>query len=200
MYVIITTSVYNEDPIRKVQYEYGINYLKQEIKKRAKIIIIENNENKYVEKFRSDNCEIFYTSNNKLNLEKGNKELKDIHECIKAYNIDDNEFVIKLTGRYMIQPNSMFMKEVYKGYDCVIMYGSYDKPNRNNESDCITGLIGMKAKYIKEIEYSKDNSPIEYSWAKTSQTISNKCIVDELGVFMCNCAYGCPASNRYKYR
>ena len=63
------------------------------------------------------------------------------------------------------------------------MYGSYMKPNRNNEEDYyVTGLIGMKTKYIKEIKYTE--GCIEWSWAKISQKIKNKCVLDELGINM----------------
>jgi len=191
MYVIITTNVGTTD-LRKQQYERGITSIKREMKG-VKLIIIENDGNRYMERYRDETCEIYYTKNNEMKTNKGNKEIKDIQDCIKEYKINDEEFIIKITGRYIIEKGSKFLQEINKGYECVIMYGSYMQPNRNNEEDCVTGLIGMKAKYIKEIKYTENEGCIEWSWAKTSQKIKNKCVLDELGINMC------PGSNVYFY-
>ena len=57
--------------------------------KGVKLIIIENNGNRYMERYRDENCDIYYTKNNEMKTDKGNKELKDIQDCIKEYKIND---------------------------------------------------------------------------------------------------------------
>ena len=201
IYFIVTTSLYNDCNIRRKQYTIGINKLKQVINdnniKNYKIIIVENNNN--TKTFLDDfGCTTYYTNNNNLNTNnKGYKELQDILDCINTFNINDNDFIVKMTGRYILENESEFMNIIKnidnKNYDCVIKYGSYFKPVNYKMNDCITGLIGMRCKYIKKINKPSEKECVEWKWANVTQLIHDNNIykVNRLGINIC------PGSNRY---
>ena len=106
IYFIVTTSIYNDCSIRKQQYTDGINKLKQIIQalfiENYKIIVVENNGPRHTF-LNTLGCEVYYTKNNLLHTKnKGQKELQDILDCISHFHIDDNDFIVKMTGRYIL--------------------------------------------------------------------------------------------------
>jgi hypothetical protein len=205
IYFIVTTSLFNDCIIRKNQYHYGISKLKQTIDnlsiKDYKIIIVENNGERitFLNTLASNlECELFYTTNNFLRTNnKGIKELQDIFDCIKKYNILDNDFIIKMTGRYIIEDDSEFMNMIKTledtKYECIIKYGSYAKPLNYKVDDCITGLIGMICLYIKQITRPTEHECVEWKWAQATNLINteNIYLVNKLGIYIC------PGSNTY---
>ena len=200
IFFIVTTSIFNDCKIRKIQYINCINKLRQTIINISidnyKLIIVENNGNRNTF-LNLLGCEIYYTDNNKSKYEKGYKELQDIKDCIKEYNISDNDFIVKMTGRYFLDNDSEFMNIIknFKNtqYDCIIKYGSFLNPVNYKIYDCITGLIGMKCIYIKQIEPPKENECVEWKWAKVTYLIDNNKIyfINKLGISIC------PGSNKY---
>lgn len=201
IYFIITTCIYNDCDIRKNQYITAVTQLKKIIQYlnigNYKIILVENNGLRKTFLNMLD-CEVYYTSNNFLqNCDKGYKELQDILDCIDKYNIKDNDFIVKMTGRYILNNDSEFMnviKNIHNtNYQCVIKYGSYFKPVNYKMDDCITGLIGMTSFYIKQIDKTNKYDCVEWSWAKVTRLINDKkiCMVNNLGINIC------PASNNY---
>lgn len=208
IYFLVSTSIFTENDIyqynlRKEYYINGINKLKHVIKIKNiedyKIIIIENNglRSTYLDSLE---CEVYYTNNNFLqNQNKGYKELEDILNCIYHYNINDNDFIVKMTGRYVLDDNSEFMNIIKNindvKYDCVIKYGSFGNPLNYKCNDCITGLIGMRCMYIKKIEKPAEEECVEWKWAKATYLIDDEKIhmVDKLGIYIC------PGSNNYYF-
>lgn len=203
IYFIVTTSIFSDCSIRKNQYINGVNNLKQIIAdlniENFKIIIVENNLK--TDTFLNElECEVYYTANNFLDTHnKGYKELQDILDCIDKYNISDNDFIVKMTGRYILDKNSEFMNIIKNinntKYECVIKYGPYFKPVNYKMDDCITGLIGMSCFYIKQIEKPTEGECVEWKWGKVTRLIDNKniCLVNNLGINIC------PGSNEYFY-
>jgi hypothetical protein len=201
IYFIVTTSIYNDYSIRKQQYTDGINKLKQIIQalfiENYKIIVVENNGPRHTF-LNTLGCEVYYTKNNLLHTKnKGQKELQDILDCISHFHIDDNDFIVKMTGRYILNVNSEFMniiKNIHDTkYECVIKYGPYYKPVTYKTNDCITGLIGMLCVYVKQIEIPDEKECIEWKWGKVTNVIDNEkiYIVNMLGINIC------PRSNNY---
>lgn len=201
IYFLITTSIFNNCSIRKEQYIKGINKVKQItqdlIFKNYKIIVVENNGKRDTFLDMLD-CEIYYTENNfKQSVNKGVKELQDILDCIDKYNINDSDFIVKMTGRYILDDNSEFIniiKNIHNtNYDCVIKYGAYNNPVNYKMDDCITGLIGMSCLYIKQIEIPSETECVEWKWGKVTNLIDDKniYIVNNLGINIC------PDSNNY---
>ena len=200
IYFLVTTSIFKDCAIRKKQYINGISKLKEVICnlniENYKIIIIENNGAR--ETFLNlVGCEVFYTNNNLSKNNKGYKELQDILDCIEYYNISNTDFIVKMTGRYILDDNSEFM-DIIKNidnakYDCVIKYGSYNKPVNHKTKDCITGLIGMTVFYVKQIKMPQINECVEWKWAEATYMIDDSKIylVNNLGIHIC------PNSNTY---
>jgi len=195
IYFIVTASVYNNCETRKNQYINGVCQLKKVIKllniENYKIIIVDNNglRNTFLNTL---DCEVYYTNNNLLpTTNKGCKEFQDVSDCIDKYNIKNTDFIVKLTGRYILEDNSEFMniiKNIHDTkYECVIKYGSYNNPANYKMDDCITGLIGMSCFYIKQIEKPKEDECIEWKWAKVTKLIDDEkiCLVNKLGINIC---------------
>ena len=58
-------------------------------------------------------CEVYYTENNfMLTGNIGIIELQDILDCIDKYNINDTDFIVKMTGRYILDDNSEFINVI----------------------------------------------------------------------------------------
>lgn len=197
LYIIVTTSIFNDCEIRKKQYINCINKLKDVISVNnieCKIIIVENNgiRKTYLDEL---NCDVLYTNNNFISSNnKGTKELLDIYSCIYKFDIKDEDFIVKITGRYLLHDNSEFISKLKNNkYDCIIKYGSYYKPVDYKTNDCITGLIGMKCFYLKQINIPNEFECVEWNWAKITNIINDDKIykINKLGIDIC------PGSNQY---
>lgn len=197
IYAILTTSLIRDNyDIRKKEYIDAIKINLEFLNEipNIKIIIVENNNN--TNSFLDDfNCEVIYTDNNwtATSYNKGPIELTDIHHVINIFDIKDDDFIIKITGRYPIQNNSKFINTIknndLNNIDCVIRYGSFhEKKGTNKTNDCITGLIGMKCKYIKQIDKNLNgfDDYIECKWAQVANKLDEDRIIilDELGIFI----------------
>lgn len=194
IYIIITTCLLDDDfESRKVQYQNGINRLLEVIQYHSiecKPIIVENNgpRKTFLDDFA---IPILYTDNNKQSIEKGLKEFADIKECMHHFNIQDDDFIVKLTGRYIIDMNSQFfkiLKNLDEKTDCIIKYGWWENPCDIQLADCITGLIGARCKYVKMIDVSIDYEVIEYKWAEMTFKIPKErihIIQGKIGIKVC---------------
>ena len=198
MIYFIVTAYINNDSIRKLQYIQAISKLKTLLVdlKDYEIIIVENNGQRetYLDTL---GCKVHYTNNNWISINNnGVKEIKDVWSCIDAYNIQDHDFIVKMTGRYLLNDDSEFIEKVKEltdtNYDCIIRYGSFNSPVNYQMEDCITGLIGMRCYYVKQIELLTEGC-IEWNWAKVTYKIEKDkiCILDKLGINIC------PGSNTY---
>lgn len=164
----------------------------------TKVILVENNGKRktFLDHFGVD---VFYTENNFSNMEKGAKELKDILDCIQHYNISDDDFIVKMTGRYILQSHSLFMNHLEmissreKDWHCIIRYGSFFKPVDFAVEDCITALIGMLCKYVKRIDMPAEQEVVEWKWAEASLEINRAKVaaLPRLGIAIC------PGSHKY---
>ena len=161
IYIIITTSIRNkigaQNPIhRQHRYVESIQQLLRLVENQEDItpIVVENNgiRKTYLDDL---NCEICYTNNNNLRtFHKGENELLDIKEVIGRYNIQDDDYIIKLTGRYKLL-NADFIHLVKKNrtnYDVFVKFFNVcTKEYVSN--DCVLGLFATKAKYLKAFNY-----------------------------------------------
>ena len=202
IYFIVTTCVFDDCLIRKQQYMSSITKLQNRIIElnieNTKIVIVENNGPRYTY-LDGLKDELFYTNNNmRFTYNKGNKELHDVFDCINKYNIQDTDLIVKITGRYFLNDDSKFMNVLQKidqtKYECIIRYGSYMEPAKMEKmDDCITGLIAMTCRYVKQIEPPNEWECVEWKWAIASKIIPDEkvCILNELGINIC------PGSNDY---
>jgi len=203
IYFIVTTCLTKTDfLIRKNQYISSINKLisiTSHLNKR--IIIVENNgsRNTFLNTLGPP---VIYTINNFIETKnKGIKELKDVLDCIDILKIKDDDFIVKITGRYLLSDDSHFIKKLNdldsENIDCIIKYGSYMKPLNYKVEDSITGLIGMRCKYVKNVEMPcGEEHCVEWNWGKTAMTIpdENVYIIKDPNILGINI---CPAGNNY---
>jgi len=164
IYLIITTSINNRYGYqavneRKERYLYAIRETLKQLPQEITPIIVENNGTRetYLDNI---GVKVLYTENNKQPFKsKGANELLDIKEVIGKCNIEDDDIVIKLTGRYRVL-SPKFFKDVIENeniYDAFVkFFGSCTL--KFELYDCILGCYAMRAKYIKLFNhYSIDN-------------------------------------------
>jgi hypothetical protein len=162
-YLIITCCINNvvgiqDSSRRKNEYFLAISNVLASIPKDIIPIIVENscNGESYLDVF---NCNIFYTKDNhfetddKYLLHKGYNELRDIKKVIEHYNIQDDDMIVKLTGRYLLFKDDIFEfvnrcpeKDAFLRYFNVMTYTSDD-------IDMVQGLFALRCKYFKMFEY-----------------------------------------------
>lgn len=162
-YLFITCCINNkvgilDSSMRKNQYFLAISNVLSTISKDVIPVIIENSceGSSYLDVF---NCKIIYTKDNEFQLNgnylehKGYAELRSIKKAIEILNIDDNDMIVKLTGRYLLFKDDIFKliekcpsKDAFLRYFNVMTY-------EENPHDMILGLFALKAKYFKIFEY-----------------------------------------------
>ena len=166
IYIIITTSINNKVGIqnkihRQTLYIECINTLLQLINNDLNIkpIIVENNGLRQT--FLDDlKCDICYTNNNFIDYyHKGENELLDIKEVINRYNIEDDDTIIKLTGRYKLL-NLNFINLVKTNNESDAFVKFFNVCTQKYEfDDSVLGLFAIKCKYLKEFKYNFLKSP-----------------------------------------
>jgi len=166
IYIIITTSIVNKVGVkneihRESRYTECIQQILTFIENDASIkpIIVENNGPRQT--FLDDfNCDICYTDNNKIDFKhKGENELLDIKEVINKYNIQDDDMVIKITGRYKLL-NSNFINLITNNTDIDAFVKFFNVCTKEYLfDDCVLGLFAVRCKYLKKFTYRFIRSP-----------------------------------------
>lgn len=174
IYLIITTCINNHTGIidaeqRKRTYMDSIQQVLSFVKNDATIkpIIVENNgvRQTYLDDL---GCDVCYTYNNYMSfIHKGEIELLDIKHVIDKYQIQDDDTIIKLTGRYkcldpyfldLVKNNCDVYDAFVKFFNVCTFTYTYD--------DCVLGLFAIRCKYMKDFNYwfslSPENEFAEY--------------------------------------
>lgn len=178
IYVLITTAlIENNYEIRKQHYIKGINSILEKCQgKNYKFVIVEGNGKRptFLDDFGVD---VLYTENNikMFNPNYGSMELRDILEFIDKYNVSDEDFIIKVTGRYYLDDPCPFFDQIDKNYDIVM----------KTEIGKCSSLIGMRCKYFKMVEMPTSSpwTHLEQNMGNVTNTCENICRLDILGIF-----------------
>ena len=117
IYLIITTCIQNKwgvrhAALRETEYKTAIQATLSLLPPSIKPIIVENNGLRptFLDFF---DVPVYYTNNNsRYYWHKGCNELDDIQSVIAAYKIQDDDTIIKLTGRYNPITNRFFNQVV----------------------------------------------------------------------------------------
>jgi hypothetical protein len=176
IYLIITTCIHNRFGVqnyeqRKLEYLTSIAKTISFLRKDIKVIIVENNGKRptYLDMLGVD---VHYTTNNSNRyIHKGINELQDIHSVIQEYGIQDDDTVIKLTGRYHLL-NDSFIKTVIENqeYDGFVKYFNVCSLTFEKE-DCVLGLYAMKCHKLKQFRYSGVSPQAEIEFAKFTKNL-----------------------------
>lgn len=202
IWVIITASLIDSNIVgkdfktRRNEYIFGITKILKHFQG-CNIIIVENNSilakpiriikhKTFLDDF---GVPVLYTRNNKyITRNYGMKELLDIFACINHFAIPDNDFIVKITGRYLLAEQSNFVNEIKRlqHNDAIIRYGAYYNPPQQKDTNCITGLIGLRCKYVKQIEIPDEDTFVEEKWAKKISELddSNVSVLNQLGIYI----------------
>jgi hypothetical protein len=196
IYWILTTSLIEANfETRKEQYTRGIMSVFAATEGlNVKVILVENNGKRstFLDDFcDGERCQILYTDNNTLSTHYGVKELYDVNACIQHFGISDEDYVVKMTGRYFLNDTICpFVKELgnltQTRYETILKYGWWECPSLTKVEDCILGLICIKAKYIKQIDTSYKVDHLEHRWARVTLAIPDEHVkaMDTLGIYI----------------
>ncbi len=180
IYLIITTSINNRfgrqnTDERRDRYLYAISETLKVLPHEIKPIIVENNGKRdtYLDNFyhhHNQHVKVMYTENNKLEYRnKGVNEMLDIKEVIEKFGIEDDDIIIKLTGRYRAL-SPLFFNYVIENenkYDAFIkFYGVCSF--KFEEYDCVLGCYAMRANFVKIFNHLSldNNKPAETIFAR----------------------------------
>lgn len=161
IYLIITTSISNKfgannSNERRDRYLYAISETLKHLPHEIKPLIVENNGQRetYLDNFYHryrQHVKVFYTNNNQLNFKsKGVNELLDIKEVVNKYGIQDDDIIIKLTGRYRALSPTFFTEilNTEMKYDAWIkFYGTCSL--KFEKYDCVLGCYAIRAGFLK---------------------------------------------------
>lgn len=205
VWVIITTCLINSSvkgrdyQTRRAEYSISIQKIIKQFQG-YNIVIVENHS--LLEKLihigphktflNNFNIPVLYTKNNRfITRNYGMKELLDVFACIQYFNIQPDDFIVKITGRYMLAEDSNFVNEIRRlpqtNYDGIARYGSYmEHPAPQKSPHCVTGLIGMRCKFVKQIEIPNEDTYVEEKWATQISMLdeSKLCVLPMLGVYI----------------
>jgi hypothetical protein len=206
VWIILTTSLIKVNYERRRQeYIKGISSFLQVFKDpKYKIVIVENNtkiNNLIIGQHKTFldgfGVPVLYTKNNLVlnhTINYGIPEILDIFDCIKHFNIQDDDFIVKATGRYFLDNQSPFFEVVNNleqfPYSAIVRFNQFDKPPSLTKTDsCTTGVIGLQCRYVKQIQPPPlDNIyiSVEMKWAEVINKLDESQIyfLNTLGLFI----------------
>lgn len=167
VYLIITCTIHNRVGItypakRRNEYYIAIANLLYLLPPEIQPIIVENS---CVDKSCLDifKCPVVYTQNNKpiiegnLLLHKGSNEMLDIKQIIDQFNIQPEDMIIKMTGRYLLFQNDFFTS-VLSNPDKDCFFRQYNVCTyAKDDISIVLGLFALRCKYFKVFEYKNHN-------------------------------------------
>jgi hypothetical protein len=190
IYLIITTSIHNKVGVmdtlhREQRYRESIHQLLTVIDNDPSIkpILVENNG--FRSTYLDELCEVCYTNNNTLDFpHKGCNELLDLKEVIQRYNIQEDDMVIKLTGRYkLLDDHFITLVKNYKEYNAFVKFFNVCTLEYVFD-DCVLGLFAIQCKYLTNFEYACIKSP-ECEFADHVRKQNHVMEVDQLHLECC---------------
>jgi len=192
--VVITACLTpTSDEIRHEQYARGLHALVAAAPPDAEVVIVEGNGARPTS-LDGLGVRVVYTDNNaQTTTNIGRKELLDVRAAI------DDDFVVKLTGRYVVRLDAPFFHALRRAregaIDGIARFGPYFAPLAGGgvTDDCITGLIGATAAVVRALPLPKEYESVEWVWARGLLALPRERLaaLGRLGVAIC------PASNYY---
>lgn len=197
IYLIITTCINNKFgdlniDHRKERYLLCIQTILDLLKDNTSIkpIIVENNGMRHT--YLNDvSCDVVYTNNNMTRCRhKGVNELLDIKHVLDSYSIEDDDTIIKLTGRYKLLDNSflqLVMEQCSTKDAFVKFFNVCTKQFMSN--DCVLGLFALKCKYLKQFNYVSTVQSPEVEFATFVRKVIEKEKIVEVDDLKLECCF-----------
>lgn len=162
-----TPSTFTSYEQREKDYKQGIPSVLKQVLPNEKVFITENTglTSSFLDEF---GVYVHYTNTQQTMFEDnhGKKEFTDIISCLNAQHIDDEDMVIKVTGRYILH-SDFFPTLVRKNIDKDVVY-SPENAFKNmppvSFPNCILGMIAMKANHWRHLPLEKIEKCIPSEW------------------------------------
>jgi len=196
--IVATACQHDGDGRRAAQYTLGVQCLRNALYEAgiddAEIVLVDGNGDRPTVLNTLAVSRVVYTNNNAMpTANRGKKELADVLAVLDAVGAQPDDFVVKLTARYIVAVDSPFLEEVKKArdgaYDVVARFGSYMHPlgDGDTSGDVITGLIGATAAVVRAIREPAETQCVEWLWASAALTVPRDRIraLGQLGAAIC---------------
>ena len=163
----------SNDPERRSQmYDKSIRQILSVLPSDIKPIIVENNGKRptFLDKY---GIPVHYTENNRISeWHKGVNELADIHSVINAFDIQPDDMIIKITGRYYPIDGVFFryITEVQDQYEAFVKFFNVCTL-KFDPLDCVLGLFAIRCKHLKEFQYQAKAVSPEVQFAQFVRNI-----------------------------
>lgn len=162
-----TPSTFTSYEQREKDYKQGIPAVLKHALPNEKVFLTENTglTSSFLDEY---GVYVHYTNTQQTMFEDnhGKKEFTDIISCLNAQNIDDEDMVIKVTGRYILH-SDFFPTLVRKNIDKDVVY-SPENAFKNmppvSFPNCILGMLAMKAKHWRNLPLEKIEKCIPSEW------------------------------------
>jgi hypothetical protein len=195
IYLIITACINNKYGIknperRKQEYTDCITKTLSVLPKEITPIIVENNGARatYLDTF---GIPVVYTNSNNVHYyHKGINELRDMIEVILKHPIQDDDMIIKITGRYHLMDDRFcrLVMEKVDTFDAFVKFFNVCTLEFMH-NDCVLGLMAIRAKYLKMFatKHRFQGRSMEVEFATFVRTLPAEriCEVDRLGLHCC---------------
>ena len=202
---IFTTCMHarHADPIqREVDYVRTITQSLEAIKGLPiEIYIVENNGERRtmlddisgVHVVYTDTNEIPYTGNNpdaQTGL-KGMKETLDIHRVCDLFNFDEEDIIIKMTGRYSLEAPQLYLKMIIDqepNYDAFIKFFNICTM-KYDPMDCVLGLFAIRYEYLQNFNprfllEQPSSEQVFAAYVRNTIPLERICEVSHLGLYL----------------
>lgn len=204
-YLVITCCIKNEQGIRhevqrRTEYIIAIANALMLLPKDIIPIIVENSCNdgkSFLDVFK---CDVLYTKDNhfeeceynkqKWLLHKGINELRDIKKVIEKYNIQDDDMIIKLTGRYLLFQDDIFQMVLKNPTrDAFLKYYNVCT-NEHTDNNMVLGFFALRCKYFKVVEYQNPEKGAEEDFVNFINDYIPKDKIVRLNKLFMRCFFG----------
>jgi hypothetical protein len=198
IYLIFTASIINKDRhsinkndnLRTTVYMNSIKNTLSLLPPNIIPIVVENNGKRETE---LDNLgiKVCYTNNNDTTYwHKGVNELLDIKHVINECNIQDDDIVIKITGRYHLLNNNFINIIInnINNYDAFVKF--FNICTKKYETyDSVLGLFAVRCKILKSLDYNNIKESPELQFAKHVRNNIDISRIKEIDVLNLRCIH-----------
>lgn len=151
-----TIGVYDKET-RKEQYRKSIMQTLSVLPEGIHPIIVENNDTSF-SVLDELGVDVMYTDTNVKNpYRKAANELEDIKRVVSKYQIKEQDWIIKLTGRYAVQSDSFFQKVLTlrdSHVDALVKFFNVCTQSYM-ENDCVLGMFAIRCHHLLRFSYDE---------------------------------------------